>query len=80
MAQDNFKPGDLVELKSGGPAMTVRMTDFAADLIKRSAVLVDWFDRQGVNQRKSFAPEQLRPYFATEDSATEEPAPEEDER
>jgi uncharacterized protein YodC (DUF2158 family) len=37
MSDVSIKPGDVVRLNSGGPAMTVRV-------VERGVVLCDWFD------------------------------------
>jgi uncharacterized protein YodC (DUF2158 family) len=62
---DNFKPGDTVQLKSGGPVMTVRSLD-------REYAVCNWFDEGGtpherafhVSQLKAAEPEDNRPYIA----------------
>ena len=46
-----FKAGDVVQLKSGGPKMTVRETD-------DDGVFCQWFHNNRV-QSAYFAPEQL---------------------
>lgn len=54
---DSFKTGDVVQLKSGGPNMTVN--DSAASGI----VLCNWFNREGdvwTTQHAGFKPEQLK--------------------
>ena len=53
-----FKKGDLVELKSGGPKMTVR----EAGKTNSGKVMVwcDWFDGQK-QVNGSFPPESLKP-------------------
>jgi uncharacterized protein YodC (DUF2158 family) len=43
-----FQVGDVVRLKSGGPAMTVTKTGFGADM-----VLCEWFE-EGDAKQKSF--------------------------
>jgi uncharacterized protein YodC (DUF2158 family) len=40
---NEFKPGDVVVLKSGGPKMTVSMT--GDDSFQRPTVWCDWFER-----------------------------------
>ena len=39
MSLENFQPGDLVRLKSGGPVMTVHHADSAGD------VVCNWFEK-----------------------------------
>jgi len=51
--EDQFKIGDLVKLKSGGPAMTVR--ELRAD----EEVLCEWFDKN-VYSKEIFHQAQLR--------------------
>jgi len=45
----NFKPGDVVQLKSGGPLMTV--TEVGGDPRRVWAV---WFDQSGKEQNGSY--------------------------
>ena len=54
MTREGFQPGDTVELKSGGPDMTVRETTPEGD------VICEWFDRRGAHQLASFMPETLQ--------------------
>lgn len=49
-----FKPGDVVRLKSGGPAMTVACCENGEGKL----VICDWFDGITIRQ-KAFANEQL---------------------
>jgi uncharacterized protein YodC (DUF2158 family) len=44
-----WKPGDLVRVKSGGPLMTVGS-------IKAGKVICEWFDRTGKPQRAFLSP------------------------
>lgn len=53
----DIKVGDVVMLKSGGPAMTVMALQFGQD----STALCVWFD-QTTDKRGAFAPEALEPY------------------
>ncbi|PAQ05730.1 YodC family protein [Mesorhizobium temperatum] len=53
---DNFKTGDVVRLKSGGPNMTV------SDAAASGSVLCNWFNREGETwtpQHAGFKPDQL---------------------
>jgi uncharacterized protein YodC (DUF2158 family) len=53
-----FKPSDLVRLKSGGPLMTVEKVGQTA-MTQEEAVWCVWFEKVGnkqVVQRDSFAP------------------------
>jgi uncharacterized protein YodC (DUF2158 family) len=43
--QQIFKPGDVVQLKSGGPKMTV--TQAEDDVVGTPTVWVAWFDQKG---------------------------------
>jgi uncharacterized protein YodC (DUF2158 family) len=52
MAQQ-FKPGDVVGLKSGGPQMTVD------DIESNGRVKVTWFDDKNQIQNATFAPHML---------------------
>lgn len=54
---EEFKAGDVVELKSGGPKMTVKQTGKAATTC-RFMVWCDWFDGQK-KMSESFPPESL---------------------
>lgn len=51
MAQ--FKPGDTVRLKSGGPLMTVHTVQTDGD------IWCEWFDKSEKPQGKSFPPHSL---------------------
>jgi uncharacterized protein YodC (DUF2158 family) len=54
---DEIKAGDVVQLKSGGPKMTVSQTGNLA-MTKKPAVWCDWFE--GTKKISStFAPETL---------------------
>jgi uncharacterized protein YodC (DUF2158 family) len=55
---EEFKAGDVVELKSGGPKMTVSQAGKAA-ISGRPMILCDWFDGQK-KMRDSFPPESLK--------------------
>ena len=52
-----FKPGELVRLKSGGPDMTVEQVGH--DAYDRFRVWVAWFNEQKQLQTATFAPEAL---------------------
>ncbi len=57
-----FKPGDVVQLKSGGPAMTVSKitTNTDGDL---SGYRCEWF-KGASNENAHFTPDVLQPYVA----------------
>jgi len=48
----NFQVGDVVKLKSGGPAMTVKE-------VSDRGIICNWFDQDGKVQRQGFASGQL---------------------
>lgn len=49
-----FKPGDVVHLKSGGPTMTVTRMEDEYGTMKVSCT---WFDDKGEQKFSSFEPE-----------------------
>jgi uncharacterized protein YodC (DUF2158 family) len=51
-----FKPGGVVQLKSGGPPMTVMMNPDGSHLV------CGWFDDGQQLQRASFPPDCVRPF------------------
>jgi uncharacterized protein YodC (DUF2158 family) len=54
---DSFRTGDIVQLKSGGPKMTVNDASAAS-----GSILCNWFNREGdiwTPQHAGFKPEQL---------------------
>ena len=55
---DQFKPGDIVKLKSGGPAMTV--TQIVTTDRGRLQVWCKWFDDNRLTEN-FFPPEALEP-------------------
>jgi uncharacterized protein YodC (DUF2158 family) len=58
MEQGDFKPGDLVQLKSGGPLMTVEQVGQRA-MTGEDTVWCVWFEKIGnkqVAQRETFSP------------------------
>lgn len=58
MEATEFKPGDLVRVKSGGPAMTVEKLGKTA-MLQEDAVWCVWFEKVGnkqVAQRETFSP------------------------
>jgi len=58
MAETEFKPGDLVRVKSGGPIMTVEQVGKTA-MLEEDAVWCVWFEKVGnkqVAQKDTFAP------------------------
>lgn len=52
---EQFKVGDIVEMKHGGPLMTVT----GVHLSIRAAVACAWFDANGHLQRAVFEPETI---------------------
>lgn len=54
---DQWKPGDLVKLASGGPTMSVRWVGTGFEGV--TVVQCEWFDSDGKPQSKSFVPSQL---------------------
>ena len=60
----DFAPGDLVQLKSGGPVMTVEIID-KDGMTGRDAVFCVWFEKVGNKQqvqRDGFSPVLLEKY------------------
>ncbi|HVS38424.1 MAG TPA: DUF2158 domain-containing protein [Gemmataceae bacterium] len=55
---DDLKIGDVVELKSGGPAMTVM--DDASESYGRGFLECHWFDKEGKPQSKAFHQDALK--------------------
>lgn len=58
MDETEFKPGDLVRVKSGGPIMTVEQVGKTA-MLEEDAVWCVWFEKVGnkqVAQKDTFAP------------------------
>lgn len=53
-----FKAGDVVQLKSGGPKMTVSQTGKAA-MTGKAMVWCDWFDGPK-RTNEAFSPESLK--------------------
>jgi len=49
---DQFKPGDTVQLKSGGPIMTV--TKIEPSIGGNGRALCEWFDGKHVPQNRYF--------------------------
>jgi uncharacterized protein YodC (DUF2158 family) len=61
MELKDFKPGDLVQVRSGGPVMTVEKTGTSATFGEDFVSCV-WFEKVGnkqVAQDRSFTPAQL---------------------
>jgi uncharacterized protein YodC (DUF2158 family) len=58
MAND-FKPGDVVQLKSGGPNMTV--TQVGTNGFGNPTVWVTWFGEKNKQENSTFTPEALEP-------------------
>ena len=50
---DNLQSGDTVQLKSGGPVMTVKD-------VRGGELLCEWFDPQGKHQVQLFKPASLK--------------------
>jgi uncharacterized protein YodC (DUF2158 family) len=58
MDASEFKPGDLVRVKSGGPIMTVEQVGKTA-MLQEEAVWCVWFEKVGakqVAQKETFSP------------------------
>ncbi|MDF4005307.1 DUF2158 domain-containing protein [Luteibacter sp. PPL552] len=53
---EQFKPGDRVQLKSGGPIMTVN------EIYDNGRVGCEWFDSKEQHQERTFTPETLELY------------------
>lgn len=51
-----FKPGEKVRLKSGGPAMTVE------EIASNGRVVCQWFDKDKNLRDGMFPPDSLEPY------------------
>ena len=51
---DNLQIGDVVQLKSGGPTMTVHQVN------NDRSVICQWFDRDGALKTEPFQPAQLK--------------------
>jgi uncharacterized protein YodC (DUF2158 family) len=58
-----WKVGDMVQLKTGGPEMTVA----GADAKDPDKVACDWFDSKGTAKSKSFHEDQLVEYDPDEE-------------
>jgi uncharacterized protein YodC (DUF2158 family) len=56
----SFKVGDVVQLKSGGPLMTV--VGFGADANGNQRVNCTWFDEKNIERNGAFPAEALQPY------------------
>ena len=54
-----FKKGDTVRLKSGGPPMTV--TQSGKSMYGQELVWVVWFDEKNIKHDDTFPPEALMP-------------------
>jgi len=54
MADEAFKVGDVVMLKSGGPKMTVSFVSDESGLIECT-----WFDKSGERKHDEFSPDTL---------------------
>lgn len=58
-----FKPGDIVQLKSGGPAMTVSEINTAYGTGAFKGYQCEWF-KGASKERAHFEEETLKPYVA----------------
>jgi uncharacterized protein YodC (DUF2158 family) len=58
---EDFMPGKIVRLRSGGPNMTISHTGNNHDAFKVGTVHVKWFTSEGVLQSGSFDARALRP-------------------
>lgn len=58
-----FKPGDIVQLKSGGPAMTVSEIRTSYGSGKFEGYWCEWF-KGASKERAAFEEETLKPYVA----------------
>ena len=63
-----FKAGDIVQLKSGGPSMTVDQT--GRDGYDQERIWVTWFDENHRLRQGTFAPEALKPAEEQTESKT----------
>lgn len=63
--EDRFAAGDVVQLRSGGPSLTVGGTERKPD--GSVAVQVDWFDGSA-SQRTAYPPAQLKPFDDCDDA------------
>ena len=54
----SFQIGDTVELKSGGPAMTIACLDSAMGVLSAHC---QWFDRNGTIQQHFYSVTSLKP-------------------
>ena len=62
MTEERFNPGDVVQLRSGSPPMTVRYQvglQAAIDTGQALGVHVDWISVVGQHHQNVFAAEQL---------------------
>ena len=55
---DQFKLGDVVQLKSGGPKMTV--TEVGNDISQKPRVWCEWFNEKNQKISDDFTPESLK--------------------
>ena len=51
---DNFQVGDVVQMKSGGPTMTI------SELVRDGRLFCQWFDKDGALKTGYFQPAQLK--------------------
>jgi uncharacterized protein YodC (DUF2158 family) len=54
-----FKPGEVVQLKSGGPAMTVEWCEDRGG--EQEIACCSWFDTNNVRQKQTFGSATLNP-------------------
>jgi len=66
MSKQRFKSGDVVELRSGGPRMTVR----SYDPPDSEEVTCEWFDKTHNLCSKSFNQDTLQNYIAPDMSVS----------
>src|SRR5689334_14185477 len=73
--QDEFQPGDVVRLRSGGPPMSVERMSSEYDETPDGYAFCVWFDKTGILQEGWFASEVLaRPSEATRGAEPDDPA------
>lgn len=58
MSEVQFKSGDVVILRSGGPKMTIRWVEEEYGTLTASC---SWFDTKGEIREKTFSTDQLKP-------------------
>ena len=63
--ENQFKKGDVVELKSGGPKMTIEKYKILHSMtgpshVSKNTVVCTWFDSNGVLQSRDFEHDALK--------------------